>query len=291
MFKHYLVSALRILTRQRGYSALNLSGLAVGLAVCMLILLWVQDELSFDRFHHRRDEIYRVISDSQYWEGFWGTPAPLAPAISEAIPHVEGVSRIATVPRKVFRSGDRAFYEDQGLLVDPAFLEMFTFPFVQGDPNKALKHPHDIVITEAMADKYFSGTSPIGSTIDIEGKNVTVTGVVKNIPHNSHLQFDFLVPFQFIDQYAGWGLSWGSFNFGTYILLRKGTDPQSIGPDITREVQLRTDRRFQIYLRIIPDCLLHSSGGVHQLHQSYHGAFRGEIERDRDAQNGRSQSS
>ena len=235
MFKNYLKTTFRNTTRHRGYSFINLAGLAVGMACTLLILIWVKDELSYDRFHENGKDIYRIMSyGTRYMiEGTDGTPAPLAPAALEEVPGIANYARFSDVSKLVVRYGDKVFYETRGLIADPSIFEIFTFPFVQGDPKTAFTQPLDIVITETMAEKYFGNEDPVGKTMEIEGMPAAVTGVIQDIPYNSHIQFDFLSSYEFIQEVTGYGTSWGSFNFVTYLQLETNRDIQEIGKNIT----------------------------------------------------------
>ena len=235
MFKNYLKTTFRNATRHRGYSFINLAGLAIGMACTLLILLWVKDELSYDRFHKNGKDIYRIMSyGTKYMtEGFDGTPAPLAPAVKEEVPGIVNYARFSDIPKLVFKYGDKVFYETRGLIADPSIFEIFTFPFVQGDSKTALSEPLDVVITETMAKKYFGNENPVGKTIEVEGSLAAVKGVIQDIPHNSHIQFDFLSSFEFIEKVTGYGMSWGSFNFVTYLQLEANRDIHDIGKNIT----------------------------------------------------------
>ena len=198
MFKNNLKLALRNIKRYKGYSIINIFGLAIGMSCCILILLWIQSELTFDNFHKNGHSIYRIVSNSKYWQGFWGTPAPLASTIKDEIPGVANYCRIAEHSKKIFQYKDKKFYENSGFLVDPSFFEIFTFQFMYGNSQNVFSQPHDIVITQELAKKYFAEENPIGKNIEVDGVLKTVKGVIKNIPANSHLQFDYLSSFQYI---------------------------------------------------------------------------------------------
>jgi len=235
MFKNYFKTTFRNTTRHKGYSFINLAGLAIGMACTLLILLWVKDEMSYDRFHENNKDIYRIMSyGTRYMiEGFDGTPAPLAPAIKEEVRGIVNYARFSDIPKMVFKYGDKVFYETRGLIADPSIFEIFTFPFVKGDPKTALSEPLDIVITETMAKKYFGSENPVGKTMEVEGMSAAVRGVIQDIPHNSHIQFDFLSSYEFIQEVTNYGMSWGSFNFITYLQLEENRDIQEIGKNIT----------------------------------------------------------
>ena len=154
MIKNYIKIALRNLTRHKGYSLINIAGLAIGMACCILILLWVQDELSFDRFHKKRDNIYRVIQDINFTDHSttWAiTQGPLGPSLHEDFPEIVNFTRI-TGRRFRLTYGDHSYDEVLGMADDSIF-EMFTFPLIEGDPQTALSDPHSIVLTYEMAKK------------------------------------------------------------------------------------------------------------------------------------------
>jgi putative ABC transport system permease protein len=235
MFKSYVKTAWRSIVKHKAYSAINVAGLATGMACCLLILFWVQDELSYDRFHANAGRIYRVVSDwaKHDWNGMEGTPAPLAPAIQGELPEIEKAARLATQNRMVFRHGDKASYEDRGIIVDPAFFEMFSFPLTRGRWETAFTGPADMVITQALAEKYFGTEDPVGKTIEVDGRPRIVRGVLRDIPRNSTLQFDFAGSFAYVDQLSNFSSHWGAFNFSTFVLLKNGMDPAAAGPKIT----------------------------------------------------------
>lgn len=236
MFGNHLKTAWRNIVKHKVFAAINVIGLAIGLACCLLILFWVQDELGYDRFHENSGRIYRIVSDwTKYkWNGVEGTPAPLAPAIEKELPEIEKTARFATHNRMVFRCGEKAFYEDRGVIVDPAFFEIFRFPFLAGNPKTAFTGPADLVISETLAAKYFGTEDPVGKTIEVEGRPCVVRGVVSDGPGRSTIRFDFASSFAYIDKLSGLSNHWGAFNFSTYLLLKEGVDPAGLGPKITQ---------------------------------------------------------
>ena len=236
MFGNHLKTAWRNIVKHKTFAAINVVGLAIGLACCLLILFWIQDEVGYDRFHENSGRIFRIVSDwtKHKWNGMEGTPAPLAPAIAKELPEIENTARFATHNRLVFRYGEKAFYEDRGVIVDPAFFEIFNFPLLVGNPKTAFAGPFDLLISEAMAAKYFGTENPIGKTIEADGRPCVVRGVVKNPPSRSTIRFDFASSFAFIDKLLGLSNHWGAFNFSTYLLLKEGVDPAGLGPKITQ---------------------------------------------------------
>jgi putative ABC transport system permease protein len=235
MSKSYVKTAWRNAVKHKLFSAINVAGLAIGMACCLLILFWVLDELSYDRFHPNAGRIFRIVSDwtKHNWNGMEGTPAPLASAILSELPEVEKTARFTTQNRMVFRHKDKVFYESRGIIVDPSFFEIFSFPFARGSRQTAFAGPADMVITQALGEKYFGTEDPVGKTIDVDGQPRVVRGVLKNIPRNSTFQFDFVSSFQFVGQLSGLSNHWGAFNFATLVLLKNGADPRTVGPKVT----------------------------------------------------------
>lgn len=230
MFRNYLKIALRNIKRHKGYSFINIVGLAIGMACCILILLWVQDELSYDRFHENADDIYRVIQDINFTDHSttWSiTQGPLGPSLKEDFPEIINATRITG--RGLRLTYNDKSYDEVVVMADGSLFEMFTFPLVKGDPATALSDPLSIVLSEEMAEKYFAGEDPIGKTIKADNQwDFQVTGVMKNIPHNSHLQFDFLIPFIFGRELNYTVDRWGNSQFRTYVQLQKGVAAKEI---------------------------------------------------------------
>ncbi|MGD8535796.1 MAG: ABC transporter permease [Candidatus Aminicenantes bacterium] len=237
MFKNYLKTAIRNLTRHKGYSLINIAGFAIGIACCILILLWVQDELSFDRFHENLDNLYRVVEEQHYSDGtifsIARTPYPVGPALVADYPEIMKFTRFTPYGRTLLESGDKSFYERSFAFADPSMLEMFSFPLLKGDADTALSETNAVLISEDMAKKYFGDEDPVGRVITMDNSvDFQVSGVFENIPPNSHLQFDFLGQFDTFVRLSGWGESWGSNNFYTYVQLTENTHYQNVTPKI-----------------------------------------------------------
>ncbi|MBN1480732.1 ABC transporter permease [candidate division KSB1 bacterium] len=262
MLKNYLKFSLRHIRRNKIYSSINIIGLAIGIAGFFLIMLWVQDELSFDKFHENRDSIYRVVCETK-GEPFFGSPAPLAPTIANELPEVLRSTRLYRVPRFVFGYEEKSFYEDNGIVVDPAFFHMFSFPFIKGSLETGFTNPDHIVITESMAQKYFGADDPINKKINVEGEGfLVVGGVLKDIPANSHLQFDYALPYVFLQDVRLCGLEWGDFNFKTYVQLNLPLNQEDVQKKITQIAidndcpQIKYDG-FSFSLQSLKDMYLH----------------------------------
>ena len=232
MFKNYIKVAIRNIRRYKGYSFINICGLSIGMAVCILIMLWIQDELSYDWFHKNAAQIYRVGLSEKTGNktGHWIVQAPaLAPAMKAEFPEVIHTARFKTMSNRVIQYNNKRFYEDRFAFADQAFLDMFSFPLLRGDKSQALRDPSSVLITERMAKKYFGKEESIGKILRVDNRlDLKVTGILKNIPTNSHLQFDFLVPFQVIKKYNRDIEGWRSWAYYTYALLKNGTDIQKL---------------------------------------------------------------
>lgn len=221
MFKNYFKIALRNIKDYKGYSFINIFGLAVGMACCILILLWVQDELSFDNFHKNRDNLHRIhvtMNDGEAWNS---SPWALIAALKKDYPEIEKGSWYYRT--SVNTRYEKNNYYERIALVAPEFFEMFSFPHVKGDPKTTLADLNSIVLSERAAAKYFGKINPIGKVIKLENQvDLTVTGVIKDVPTNSHMQFDLVArPEVFIDKER---MQTWRMDCPSYVLLSKGTD-------------------------------------------------------------------
>jgi len=230
MFRKNLQIARRILIRQKAYSLINIFGLALGLAACILILLWVQDELSFDRFHEKADRIYLVGLDAklgtQDIKGASSAP-PLARAVREEFTGIENAARLYKTDDKLVKYGDRIFTEDYFYYTDSTFFDIFSFTLLQGNPESALDEPYSLVITREMKEKYFGDQDAMGKVLRIGGsQDYQITGVCENVPNTSHIRFDFLTPFSSITDTDHF--DWGSNFVRTYVLLDEKASPEEI---------------------------------------------------------------
>jgi len=232
MFKNYLKSATRSLLKQKGYSFINITGLAIGMACAMIILFWVQDEMSYDRFHKNARQIYRVNVEWKENSTQWAkTPGLLAAAMKEEIPEVVNAARLHKRPKVSMRHGEKGFYEENKLRADPELFEMFDFPFAKGSRENWTQ---GIVITESIARKYFDDEEALGKTLNINNwYDVSVTGVIRDLPHNSYLQFDCLIQLESLKKFWPGGFTWGNFSHETFVQLQKGADPEVVGTKIT----------------------------------------------------------
>ncbi len=264
MFKNYLKIAFRNLVRQKGNSFINITGLAIGMTCSMLILMWVQDELSFDRFNKNADDIYRVVENQFYAGGqifpVAVTPSPLAPALKEQFPEIIRSTRFSF--RSMTIRKDEKVFTEGIVFADPDVFDIFTFQFVKGSAEKALSSPHSILLTEESAEKYFGADDPVGQTLRINNRDdFLVTGVIKNIPENSHLTYDFLAPFLYLKELGSSMESWGSNWCYTYVLLQKNTPHAEVDKKIIDLIKKNNENSVtEIYLQPLTKIHLYSSG-------------------------------
>lgn len=229
MLQNYFKIAFRNFFRNKFFSIINISGLAVGLAVFMLIMLWVQNELSYDSFHKDKERIAAVMTNMKFENGetqtFPAVPILMASTLQKDIPSVEYAAASSWGDQRQFAYGEKKFAE-YGLYVSPEFLKVFSFPFVKGDATTALNEPHTVLLTEKLAQKYFGSEDPIGKTITIEQNTpYKVTGVLKDVPDNATLSFDFLMPVKDYVEFTMGGVeSWDVPNMRAYIKLKEGAD-------------------------------------------------------------------
>jgi ABC-type antimicrobial peptide transport system permease subunit len=259
MLKNYLKITLRNINKYKGYSSINILGLAVGMACCILIILWVRDELSFDRFHENADVIYRVtLLDAAI------TPWPLAEALKKDFPEIVESARLRILTNRLISYKDKKFYENDFVAVDPSFLKMLSFPLVKGDLSTGLTEPKTILITEETAARYFGNEDPIGKVLTYNNHyDFMVTGVLKNVPHNSHVQFDFLVPFESTLRAFGWTDAWYSSNYTTYVQLADNVSTQQISDKVYNYMKkIYSKSRTKLMLQPLTDIHLRSDYAI-----------------------------
>jgi putative ABC transport system permease protein len=262
LFLNSIKVSFRKMRRQKWYSLITVTGLAAGMACSILILLWVRNELSYDRFHANAGNIYRVIMEDHRAEGIsfhpW-LPFPLGPALKSEFPEIAAVSRWAPEDM-VVRYKEEAHTETGFLTVDPVFFEMFSFRFVEGTPAGALADPASVVIRDTMVQKYFGGEDPLGKVLDLSGRaDLVVSGIV-HIPENSDFQFDFFFSFQayplFGVDLAEHEADWKSNNFQIYLLLEKGNSAELLERKISSFLKPRNPDRERV-LRLQPLSRIH----------------------------------
>ncbi|MEJ7827220.1 MAG: ABC transporter permease, partial [Segetibacter sp.] len=244
MFVNYLKTTLRNLWKNKTYSFLNIFGLAIGIACAGLIFLWVEDEVNYDNFNIKKDRLYYVRVNQKYDAYVFthgSTPGVLAPAMQAEMPGVVNTCRVTEgTPSLLFSIGDKSVYAT-GKFAEPSLFSMFTLPFVEGDAKNAFSQLHSLVITEKTAKKFFGKTkNVVGKTVRFENKqDYVITGVLKDIPANSSLQFEWVAPFQIWYQVSPWAHEWGNGSLSTYVELKPGTDPESVNKQLYNYIKKR----------------------------------------------------
>jgi len=255
MWLSYLKVAFRALVKQRLYTFINIIGLAVGVTTCVLILMFVRYENSYDEFHPKADRIYRlgvqgIMGDNAFANGV--SAAPAGPTMQEDFPEVIDYVRIRRTGAPVLRYADKIFSEESWWLADSSIVDIFEIPFVLGDPKTALTQPYSVVLTERMANKYFGDDNPMGKVLNADNQSdFIVTGVVKELPPNSHWHFDFLAAMASYEDSRN--TVWTSNNYFTYLLLQEGSNSQDLlakFPDLIRKY---VGPEIQQYLGITMD--------------------------------------
>ena len=230
MLRNYLKTAIRNLWKNKGFSAINIIGLAIGLATCLLIMIYVMDELSYDRYNEKADRIYRVDGEIKFGGNHFilaVAPAPAGPAMLKDFPEVEKETRFRGYGGFLVRKGGQNIQEDAVIYADSTLFDVFTLPMIQGDPHTALIDPHTVVITEKIAKKYFDATNVVGRSLLVNDSiPYKITGVIRDLPAQSHFHFDIFVSLSQSDESRN--DQWLSNNFNTYVVLRKGTDPRQL---------------------------------------------------------------
>jgi putative ABC transport system permease protein len=241
MLKNYLKTAFRNLKKHKTFSFINIAGLSIGIAVCFIIMMYVQNELSFDKFNKNADRIVRVvfkadINGGKIFEA--NVMPPVAQAMKNDYPEVQDATRLqqAGTPKITYK--DKNFKEDEMAFVDPNFFNIFTLPLILGDAKTALQQPNTIIITKAIAKKYFDNEDPIGKTLvfpDNKDASFKVTGVIDKVPANSHFHFDLFASMLSLDDAKS--DSWMESNYFTYLLLKKGADYKKLESKLSGMVE------------------------------------------------------
>lgn len=244
MFKNYLKVGFRNLNRHRGYTLINMLGLIISFTCCLLIGLHLQDELSFDRYHEKHERIYRIanhVAGASYENGIAKVSEPWAPEAKATIPEIEEACRFVFVSQSLFIKDDQQYYERGGLYVDPSVFNVFSWNLLEGEPEKVLAEPNTMVLTRSLAEKYFPDGNAVGESLTIDNEKVwKVTGIVEDVPENSHFTFNFLVSF---DSYTppDHGDKWVRWNqYYSYVLLKDS--------NAKAEVESKLDRMLDQHL-------------------------------------------
>ncbi len=231
MIRSYLKIAFRNILKYRGYSLINILGLAIGLACFTLIVLFVRDELSYDKYHPKADRTWRLVLDANIMGSELHapiTPAPMAAVLVEEIPEIEIATRLQPFSGETqIRYGEKGFVEKRFMLVDSNITEVFAINFLQGDPKKALTAPNSLVLTESTAKRYFGEEDPLGATLIVgDTARFQVTGVTNDPPHNTHFHYDILASMSTLPDSRN--TIWISNNYMTYVVLKENTTPEMV---------------------------------------------------------------
>jgi putative ABC transport system permease protein len=231
MYKNYLKVALRNFWKNKAFSAINIIGLASGLAVCLLIVLYVVDELSYDKYNKNADRIYRLDADIYFNNTsaiFAVAPDPLAPTLKRDFPEIEEAVRINNQTDILVKKDNQNVQDHNAAFADSTFFKVFTIPMIYGNPETALKEPNSIVIDETTAKKYFNSTDVLGKTLVVDNTNYCkITGVIKDIPKQSHFHFHFIRP-----KTKNVNDSWLSNNTFNYVMVRPGVTQEKLQKDV-----------------------------------------------------------
>jgi len=256
MLRYNLITAFRFIKRNLSFSLINISGLSLGLTLVIILMVWLQYELSFDKFHKNADRIFRVVVEFEAEgssDNFAGTPAPLGEALKNDIPEVDDYVRFGSIGRTLVSYGNVQFWENIEL-ADPSIFNIFSFKLLSGNPDQALSNPSSIIISESKARKYFGNNNPLGQTLLLFEEKIPhiITGVMKDIPANSQLQFDFLCSFSKMKN----NLSWGAWNYTTYIMAQDNSSFSTVSEKLPAIIKKNLNNS-KILLHIQPFTSIH----------------------------------
>jgi len=252
MLNNYLKIAFRNISRQKAYAAINILGLSIGMAAALFILFWVREECSFDRFHANADRIYRMAQVFHYDDYHLeqaNTPSILAETMKNECPEAELVTRVRGFDETLVIAGENRLNEARHGVADDQFFKVFSFPFIQGNPETVLSAPQTAVISESAAKKYFGDSDPIGKSLTFYDQDFQVTGIYRDMPPNSHFHFDILCSITSFPRYLE--PSWGYNVFKTYVLLREGGSTDALQDklnDIVKKYMFRSAEEYEAVL-------------------------------------------
>lgn len=238
MLINYLKSALRNMLRSKIVTIINISGLSIGLAVCMMIVLFISDEVSFDRFHTKKDRIFRItarMTSDNETRLIANSNQIVGPSFAEDIPEIQTYVRMQSNPFIIRH--DNEVNNQEATFVDNNFFTVFSFPLITGDPEKVLSDLHSLVLSEKTAIKYFGSTDILGKTLELKINDIfepfVVTGVAKNPPQNSTIQFSILLPFKYnLKLYTD--NAWVGFYMATFVVLNPNSDFKTVEPKLDK---------------------------------------------------------
>lgn len=264
MIRSYLKTARRNLWRSKGYSLLNISGLSIGMAAAILILLWAQNERSFDMFHHKKDSLFKVMNrgffngETYVWDH---TPKVMGPVMKSEFPEIAKVSRFSIDNPFLLTVGEKKL-SVTGAFVDSSFLKMFDFPLLRGNKHHALHRPKDVIITQSLAKKLFDSEDVLGKTLRIESDDVfTVSGVLADLPANTTFNgIEYLMPWTYLEQLGRLDNNWGNNSVETYVELAAGSTQANVESKI-RDITQRHSKNIEdieVFLHALPNWWLYS---------------------------------
>ncbi len=268
MVRNYFKIAFRNIQKNKSYSFLNIFGFAVGIAAYIMISLYVNYELSYDKHHKNADRIYQIFSSFAAT-----TPAPMAPTLKEEFPEVEAAARVMDSNGFLVRYEDKVFTEDNWVWADRYIFDVFTFPLVKGDRNTALNNPFSIIITEETALKYFGSENPVNKVLNCtfngKSKDYIVTGVLKNIPENSYIKGDFFAQFETLKELGRPIDRWNNYSTDSFVLLKEGTDEKDFEKKYNAMLKkkLNIKNNLSFYNKRLTDMHLRSKGVRHLFSQ------------------------
>jgi putative ABC transport system permease protein len=277
MFWSYVKTVFRNLSGSKVYFFINIAGLAIGFTVFSLIMSFVLNELNYDTFNKKADRIYRVVeiqkpSGTKAQQVAITMPA-LGPALKGAFPEISNVARFTPWSTVLCHYGEKRFYEDGLSFADSSIFDIFTFHFIEGDPSTALDGPYDIVIDESTAHKYFGDSDPMWKTLTIEAgldqNSFLVTGVIKDFPGNSHLQFNMIASLNALERRFDYFNGWTNNDVVSYVLLRKGYSPEGVDMQLPRLLKANLPENvrsgLEMYLQPLRSIHLHSNAILFQV--------------------------
>jgi putative ABC transport system permease protein len=263
MLKNYFKIAVRNLYKSKAFSVLNISGLAIGMASAMLILLWVRNELRYDSFYRNSSRLYQAWNRDKGNNGLncWNNSTkPLGPALKQDFPEIEQTSRVNWDASILFNYGNKKM-NVTGTMVDPDFLTMFEFPFLQGNIHTALNHPNDMVITEKLSKKLFGREDPIGKTVLLDTRHYfTVSAVIRDLPNNSQFDFEYLLPWSYMSTIGQDDSSWNNNSTHNFILLKPHADISTVNARIRNFVAKHLNQPTTGEIFLYPVSRLHLYG-------------------------------
>jgi len=276
MFNNYIKITLRNITKYKGYSFINIFGLATGIASCLLIFLFVTEEISYDNYHKDKERIFRISThyETKSFSGDWAAIGPaVGPFIKKDFPQVEYAARIFRISEPLVKKDDRMFYEERVFYTDQDLLNIFSINFIHGNPAGALTRPNTVVLSQRMARKYFGQEIPIGNTITINGEAFEITGVAENHPSNTHFKYELLVSLESFEEAKRFFPNWGWTTFRTYVKLAPQVDSKRF-ENLIRDLEKNYETQEEMEKRISKNSYFFQP--ITDIH--LHSNIRGEIE-------------